>query len=123
MKKLLISLVMIVFVIGCTNDDIIIPQSTTPKSLIITESVGLKLESTIVTDKVAINAKLPSAGDYRIRIKDIMGKMVSQDKITAKSGDNVLSIYTASLPKSSYTIELQDEYGKVLGSSIFVITE
>lgn len=114
---------MIVFVIGCTNDDIIIPQSTTPKSLIITESVGLKLESTIVTDKVAINAKLPSAGDYRIRIKDIMGKMVSQDKITAKSGDNVLSIYTSSLPKSSYTIELQDEYGKVLGSSIFVITE
>ncbi len=123
MKKLLISLIIITFVVGCSNDDIITPQTSTPQSLVMVEKVGLKLESTIVTDKVAINAKLPANGDYRIRIMDIVGKLVSQDKITAKEGDNVLSIYTSSLPKSSYTIELQDEYGKVLGSSIFVITE
>lgn len=124
MKKLLISLIVITFVVGCSNDETLTPESsTTPKSLVMVEKVGLKLESTIVTDKVAINAKLPTSGDYRIKIKDIVGKLVSQDKISAKSGDNVLSIYTASLPKSSYTIELQDEYGNVLGSSIFVITE
>ena len=123
MKKLLISLIILIFVVGCTKDDDIIFQSTTPKSLIMTESVGLKLESTIVTDKVLINAKLPNVGNYRIKIKDIVGKLVSQDKITATAGDNVLSIYTASLPKSSYTIELQDEYGNILGSSIFVIMD
>jgi hypothetical protein len=124
MKKLLISLIVITFVVGCSNDEILTPETaTTPQSLVMVEKVGLKLESTIVTDKVAINAKLPANGDYRIRIMDIVGKLVSQDKITAKEGDNVLSIYTSSLPKSSYTIELQDEYGKVLGSSIFVITE
>lgn len=121
MKKLLISLVIITFMVGCSKEDDFIPQSSTPQSLVMVESVGLKLESTIVTDKVAINAKLPISGDYRIKIKDIMGKLVSQEKITAKEGDNILSIYTSSLPKSSYTIELQDEYGKTLGSSIFVI--
>ena len=123
MKKLLISLFVITMVVGCSNDEIFEPQTITPQSLVMVEKVGLKLESTIVTDKVAINAKLPTNGDYRIRIIDIVGKVISQDKITAKEGDNVLSIYTSSLPKSSYTIELQDEYGKVLGSSIFVITE
>jgi hypothetical protein len=123
MKKLLISLFVITMVVGCSNDEIFEPQTITPQSLVMVEKVGLKLESTIVTDKVAINAKLPTNGDYRIRIIDIVGKVISQDKITAKEGDNVLSIYTSSLPKSSYTIELQDEYGNVLGSSIFVIKE
>jgi hypothetical protein len=124
MKKLLISLFVITLAVGCSNDELLTPQSsTTPQSLVMVEKVGLKLESTIVTDKVAINAKLPANGDYRIRIIDIVGKVISQDKITAKEGDNVLSIYTSSLPKSSYTIELQDSYGKVLGSSIFVIRE
>jgi hypothetical protein len=123
MKKLLISLFVITMVVGCSNDEIFEPQTITPQSLVMVEKVGLKLESTIVTDKVAINAKLPTNGDYRIRIIDIVGKVISQDKITAKEGDNVLSIYTSSLPKSSYTLELQDEYGNVLGSSIFVIKE
>jgi hypothetical protein len=98
MKKLLISLFVITMVVGCSNDEILIPQSeNTPQSLAMVEKVGLKLESTIVTDKVAINAKLPTNGDYRIRIIDIVGKVISQDKITAKEGDNVLSIYTSSL--------------------------
>ena len=123
MKKLLISLFVITMVVGCSNDEIFEPQTITAQSLVMVGKVGLKLESTIVTDKVAINAKLPTNGDYRIRIIDIVGKVISQDKITAKEGDNVLSIYTSSLPKSSYTIELQDEYGNVLGSSIFVIKE
>lgn len=123
MKKITIGLLFLGMLVACTRDEFQIedPMVFVPETLQIVEPVGLKLESTFVTDKVSINVKLPQDGIYRLKIKNIEGKLVSQEKLTAVKGDNLLSIYTNSLEKTSYSIDLQDESGNVLGSSIFVI--
>ena len=115
-----------ILALGCTYDpveEVEFVDSLVPKELTIIEPVGLKLENIFVTDKVSINAKLPQDGIYRLKIKDIGGKLISQEKLEAKKGDNLLSIYTSSLPKTSYTVELHTDSGTLLGSSIFVIQE
>lgn len=123
MKKITIGLLFLGMLVACTRDEFQIedPMVFVPETLQIVEPMGLKLENTFVTDKVSINAKLPSDGTYRLKIKDIEGKLVSQEKLSAKQGDNILSIYTTSLEKSSYTVELQTEDGILLGSSVFVM--
>ena len=123
MKKVIIGLMFLGILVSCTNDEYIVyePNSFVPESLEIIEPVGLKLENTFVSDKVSVNVKLPSDGTYRLKIKDIVGNLVSQEKLSAKEGNNILSIYTTSLEKSSYTVELQTEDGILLGSSVFVM--
>jgi len=123
MRKVIIGLMFLGILVSCTNDEYIVfePNSFVPESLEIIEPVGLKLENTFVSDKVSVNVKLPSDGTYRLKIKDIVGNLVSQEKLSAKEGNNILSIYTTSLEKSSYTVELQTEDGILLGSSVFVM--
>jgi len=123
MKKVIIGLIFLGILVGCARDEYNVyePNAYVPESLEIVEPVGLKLENTFVSDKVSVNAKLPSDGTYRLKIKDIEGKLVSQEKLSAQEGDNILSIYTTSLEKSSYTVELQTEGGILLGSSVFVM--
>jgi len=123
MKKVIIGLMFLGMLIGCTQDEYEVydPIAIIPESLEIAAPIGLKLENTFVSDKVSVNVKLPSDGTYRLKIKDIVGNLVSQEKLSAKEGDNILSIYTTSLEKSSYTVELQTEDGILLGSSVFVM--
>lgn len=123
MKKVIIGLMFLGMLVACTQDEYMIdePIGIIPEALQIVEPVGLKLENTFVSDKVSVNVKLPSNGTYRLKIKDIIGNLVSQEKLSAKEGDNILSIYTTSLEKSSYTVELQTEDGILLGSSVFVM--
>lgn len=92
-----------------------------PAALQINDVVGIKLESTIVTDNVSMNVKLPEAGLYRIKIRDFGGELVSQEKVNAKAGDNILKVYIKALEKDSYTIELTDENHSVLGRNVFAI--
>ena len=48
--------------------------------------------------------------------------MVSQEKITAKEGDNILKIYVKALPVSSYEVQLlDDETNILLGKQIFAM--
>ena len=89
----------------------------------IVDPIGLKLESAIVTNKVAINAKFDVEGTYRIKIIDISGRVVSQDKITATAGDNLLNIYTTALDKSSYQVYITDNFNNVLGIESFTMID
>ena len=66
-----------------------------------------------------MNIKLPSDGKYRVKIRDIPSKLVSQEELTPKEGDNILAVYTSSLDKSSYTLELVDSNNRVLGRKGF----
>lgn len=68
-----------------------------------------------------MNVKLPYSGQYRVRLKDIKGTLVSQEIITANMGDNLLKVYVSTLPKSSYTITLVDLDNKVLGVETIVV--
>ena len=121
MKKLL-TLFTLLLLTSCMKDEIMEPifLSEVPESLEISDIQGIKLESTIVSSEVRMNIKLPSDGKYRVKIKDIANKLISQEELTAKEGDNILSVYTSSLDKSSFTLELVNSNNKVLGRAVFV---
>ena len=121
MKKLLTLLVLLTLT-SCMKDDIMEPVfvSEVPETLLIDELVGIKLESTIVSSEVRMNVKLPNDGTYRVKIRDIDNSLISQEKLTAQDGDNILSVYTSSLDKSSFTLELTDVNHNVIGRTVFV---
>jgi len=123
MKKLLI-LLSLVFIISCVKDEheYIDPFVEVPETLEIADVVGIKLESTIVTNQVAMNVKLPEAGVYRIKIRHGMNnELISQERVNGTEGDNILKVYTSTLDKSGYMIQLTDEFHNVLGASSFVV--
>lgn len=122
MKKIL-SLVLIILFLGCTQDEPFMENYLVdvPEILQIKETQGLKVESIIVDEEVRINAKLPYSGQYRIKIRNIEGTMVSQEIITANEGDNLLKVYVSTLPSSSYKLELADIDHKVLGVETIVV--
>ena len=124
MKKIL-TLLSLSLVMGWYQDDewgTLYPDQEVPQSLQIKELIGIKLENTIVTDRVAMNVKLPLDGKYRIKIRQgITNELISQEMITAGEGDNLLKVYVASLEKSGYMIQLTDEFHNVLGNESFVV--
>ena len=121
MKKL-ISILVLLLVLGCVRDDefIIDPVVETPDILFINELQGIKLASSIVSDRVAMNVKLPVDGVYRIKIKHgLNNELISQEKIQGKEGDNILKVYVNALEKSSYRLELSTENHELIGVTAF----
>lgn len=104
MKKL-VGLLLILF-FSCQSDMYMFTY--VPEELEIPEVSGIKLESYIVSDKVQVNVKLPSSGQYRIKIFDFENKIVSQEILSAQEGNNLLNIYVNALPPSAYTVALYD---------------
>jgi len=121
MKKLAALLTVMVF--SCTPDYNfeIMPYTVVPEDLIILESSGIKLQDNIVDSEVNVNVKLPSDGTFKIKLIDLTNKIISQEKITANQGDNILKIYVKSLPVSSYKVELLTESNQLLGRELFAI--
>ena len=68
-----------------------------------------------------MNVKLQYSGTYRIKIKDISGELISQEKINGEEGNNLLKVYVSTLPKSSYTLLLTDYNHQVLGITTIVV--
>ena len=122
MKKLLTLLAVVLF-LGCAQDEPFIQEVSleVPKTLEIKELLGIKTESIIVTEEVRMNVKLPYSGQYRIKIRDIEGTLISQELILANMGNNLLKVYVSTLPKSSYRLELADIDHKVLGAETIVV--
>jgi len=123
MKKLLTITILLLTLTGCMKDEIIEPINLVevPESLVIEDLQGLKLESTIVSSEVRMNVKLPYTGEYRIKIRDIVNDLVSQEKINGNEGDNLLKVYVSSLDKNGYLIELTDSNHDVIGRTSFVV--
>jgi len=124
MKKLLL-FTLSLLVLSCAKDldyDVV-EYTIVPEKLVIAEDAGLRLASNIVHGNVDINVKLPSAGTYRIRVLDLTNKIVSQDKIQAPKGDNILKVYVSTLPDQSYTVELLTLEGASLGRDVFAIQQ
>jgi len=122
MKKLL-PLLVVFIITGCMKDDLLLPveEQVIPKALEINSLQGIKVESIIVQDEVKINTKLESAGQYRIKIKDIKGTLVSQEIIEGNKGNNLLTIYVNTLPQSSYTVLLTDINHNIIGVETIVV--
>jgi len=123
MKKLTY-LFFLVLAVSCYSDDELIQDELTvvPEELMIPEIQGIKLASQLVDEEVSINVKLPEAGTYRVKIKHSMtDRLVSQEELVGKQGDNILKIYVRTLPVSSYKIELVSSNNKVIGVETFGI--
>ena len=112
MKKVL-SLLALILILGCAQDEefiVIDENQEVPEALFIQDLVGVKLASAIVSDRVAMNVKLPSDGVYRVKIRHSMtNELISQERLTGKEGDNILKVYVNTLEKSSYKLELTKE--------------
>ena len=124
MKKLLL-FTLLFLALSCAKDldyDVV-EYTIVPEKLVIAEDAGLRLASNIVHGNVDINVKLPSAGTYRIRVLDLTNRIVSQDKIQAPKGDNILKVYVSTLPDQSYTVELLTLEGASLGRDVFAIQQ
>lgn len=120
MKKLLL-IALVLFVAGCSQEDIIEPTPIVVDRLDMVESSGIRLDNNMVTDEILINAKLTTSGECRVKIRDIANVVVSQEKLNVVSGDNILHIYTSALESSSYTIELVDSNNNIIGRDLFTV--
>ena len=123
MKKLTY-LFFLILAVSCYSDDELIQDELTvvPEELMIPEIQGIKLASQLVDEEVSINVKLPEAGTYRVKIRHSMtDRLVSQEELVGKQGDNILKIYVRTLPVSSYKIELVSSNNKVIGVETFGI--
>jgi len=94
------------------------PYAFVPQELIIAEDVGIKLDNNFATSSVKMNVKLNTNGNYYIKVLDITGKIVAKELVNGKIGDNIFTVYTSTLPKSSYRIELYLENKKVGATQI-----
>jgi hypothetical protein len=120
MKKLIVLTLVLIGFAGCTKDDMLpeFNQEVSPE-LLITNSVGIKLETVFVTSEVAMNVKMETAQPVTIKIFDIANRVVSKETMNVKAGDNVLKVYTSALPSSAYRIGLFDASGRQLGITDF----
>lgn len=122
MKKLL-SILSLFLILGCAQDEdfiVVDENQEVPKALIIDNLTGIKLASSIVSDRVAMNVKLPIGGVYRVKIRHSMtNELISQEKLTGKEGDNILKVYVNTLDISSYKLELTKEDHTVVGITVF----
>jgi len=124
MKKLILLLSLGLLLTGCMKDDVIDvidPTVEVPEALKIQEAKGLKLESTITSSEVRMNVKLDFPGVYRVKIRDIEKNLVSQEKLTANEGDNLLKVYVSALEDDSYTIELTQDDHTLIGITSLVV--
>jgi len=122
MKRTVIFTIFILGVLGgCVRDEFISPYSLAHISdkLYVSKPSGIQLEDYVVQEEVRINVKLEQDATHRIKILDIAGKTVSQEQIKIYEGNNILKVYVNSLPKSSYTVQVTDLNGDVIGSQIF----
>ena len=121
MRKTIIALALVIA--SCSNDDYYetLQLDVVPHQLIISDPVGIKLSSNFASNTVDMNVKLDTNGNYFIKIKDNYGRVVSKEKINGKIGDNIFKVYTSTLPKSSYRIELYLEDSKIGVSQINLI--
>ena len=113
MKKLIIILALVIA--SCAKDEIYttVDFQEVPENLVIVEAVGIKLSSNFANKSVDMNVKLNTDGNYFIKIKDNYGKVIAKEKVSGKIGDNIFKVYTSTLPKSSYRIELYLEDSKI----------
>ena len=116
MKKILIVVLISFGLSGCIDDNVIeTPITEIKNELKIQNPIGIKLETPFVTNEVAMNVKVDVQQIVTIKIFDISNKVISKETMDVKAGDNVLKIYTSTLPSSSYRIGLYNSKNVELG--------
>jgi hypothetical protein len=121
MKKI-IAIFSLIVLVSCMKDDefIIDPIVEVPENLFIGELQGVKLASYVVNEEVDINIKLPKTDRYRVKIRHgVNDRIISQEIVNGKEGDNLLKVYVRALPDSAYKLEVTTENHETIGFSSF----
>jgi hypothetical protein len=119
MKKVSLVLFGLILFVGCRKVDIPVQPQVISNNLKISSSVGLKLETSFITNEVAMNIKSDVVQTVTVKIFDISNRVVSKSTSEVKVGDNILRVYTSALPSSAYRIALYDVAGNMLGITDF----
>ena len=119
MKKLTLVALVVLSLVGCSKDDLMLPEQQVKEQLQIKDAVGIKLESAFVTTEVAMNVKMEVSELITIKIFDISNKVISKETMMVKAGDNILKVYTSALPSSAYRIGLFNSKNIQLGITDF----
>lgn len=115
MKKL----IPLLFILAsCSEQEVSPVYNSIPKELEMAQSIGIKLESNFATSQAKMNVKLEQSGEYIIKIVDISGKVVSKETVAAIAGDNLLTLHTKALPRSSYQLQLFNQYNQQIGVTV-----
>jgi len=119
MKRLLIPILLFTIMFSCSEVDepIAAPKSSIPAELGL-NTVGIKLASNFVTTEAKMNVRLEQADNVTIKIVNLSGKVVSSETVEAKAGDNILSVYTKALPRSSYELHLYNSKKEQIGKTL-----
>lgn len=119
MKNLFLLIFVTIVLVGCSKEDILPTPQVVSEDLKIANSVGIKLQTPFVTSEVAMNVKSEVAQTATIKIFDIANRVVSKEVVNITAGDNILKVYTNTLPSSGYRIGLFDSNGRQLGITDF----
>ena len=112
-------MVVVILFVGCRKDPFVNPPIAIDNNLEIKNAVGIKLQTSFVTTEVAMNVKSDVAQTVTIKIFDIANRVVSKETADVKVGDNILKVYTSTLPVSAYRIALYDASNRQLGITDF----
>lgn len=118
-QKLIYLLLLCTFT-GCSIDRVVEPieLDILPESLFIAETVGIKLENSFAKESIRMNVKLDTNGTYYIKVIDNRNIVVSKEKVNGQIGNNLFKVYTSTLPKSSYRLELYLDENKVGATAV-----
>jgi hypothetical protein len=119
MNKTFIAVTIFGVIFACSEieEPIGAPTSSVPAELSL-NTVGIRVESNFVTNEAKMNVRLDAADKVTIKIVDISGKTVSSETVEGKAGDNILSVYTKALPRSSYELQLYNSKNKQIGKTL-----
>jgi len=113
MKKILF--IFVILFVGCTKPDLPTPTMPIEKIFNVTESK--------VVNGQSIHFDLPSAGIYTLTLIDKeSGQVISRERFTGQTGENVKKIYTNSI-QSQYLYLLLEDVTKKEISKTTIITK
>ena len=113
MKKILF--IFVILFVGCTKPDLPTPTMPIEKIFNVTESK--------VVNGQSIYFDLPSAGIYTLTLIDKeSGQVISRERFTGQTGENVKKIYTNSI-QSQYLYLLLEDVTKKEISKTTIITK
>ena len=116
MKKIYFILSLVLFS-ACTKVDL--PE---PSPAILTNSDIFSVKQSEVTDGQEIKFSLKSDGIYTLTIIDSTnGQVITRERFVGKIGENKLSLYTKSLPKTSLYLLLEDQNKSEISKTTIII--
>jgi hypothetical protein len=111
-NKIIFLCFIIGFIISCQNEDIIKPQSVDI----------FKVEQSTVSNRSEISFNVEKEGIYVVTMLDKnTNQVISREKIKCITGNNIIKIYTKTLPSRYLYLKLEDSFNNQLGNTIIIV--